>query len=392
MYKLQKYRGKKVTRKKDSRLSLSRKSCRRRCRVKTKRCHIRSYTRRFRKYTIKRGNKRVRKNTQRRGMKGGKWWWRKPVDVPVLDNTEILQKFVEVSKANEEMAEKMDVDIVKALKNYIEKQYPLSFGDKKTGLNFFGETNAYVTKLDSGNKRMFNAAKNRHEYIYIFVQKNGKHKGVDIYYIVRCAKRNGCPPRFTTFSELKDSVVEVDSVYGNILQGISRPLKGMEREVLRLTIESVHRGITIFKKVDDDSVKYRIKINFVNSANSVNSVNSTHSFYNEHSSSRDDASYSARVDTAVRAAAPSAAVTAVEAVAPSAAVTAVEAVAPSEAAVADIQVGDIVKIKDALGKTTYKVLKVNIERKNAIVCSTQDYSVEYTFPFDVLERVLRRLN
>jgi hypothetical protein len=121
-------------------------------------------------------------------------------------------------------------------------------------------------------------------------------------------------------------------------------------------------------------------------------VNSTHSFYNEHSSSRDDASYSARVDTAVRAAAPSAAVTAVEAVAPSAAVTAVEAVAPSEAAVADIQVGDIVKIKDALGKTTYKVLKVNIERKNAIVCSTQDYSVEYTFPFDVLERVLRRLN
>jgi hypothetical protein len=317
-------------------------------------------------------------------MKGGKWWWRKPVDVPVLDNTEILQKFVEVSKANEEMAEKMDVDIVKALKNYIEKQYPFSFGDKKTGLNFFGETNAYVTKLDSGNKRMFNAAENRHEYIYIFVQK-GKHKGVDIYYIVRCAKRNGCPPRFTTFSELKDSVVEVDSVYGNILQGISRPLKGMEREVLRLTIESVHRGITIFKKVDDDSVKYRIKINFVNSANSVNSVNSTHSFYNEHSSSRDNA-------TAAKAAAPSAAVTAVEAAvtAPSAAVTAVEA-APSEAAVADIQVGDIVKIKDALSKTTYNVLEVNIKRNTARMQSILDNS-ELTLSCKVLERVLRRMN
>jgi hypothetical protein len=64
MYKIQKYRRQRLSRKKYTGLSLSRKSCRRRRHTKTKRCHIRSYTRRFRKYTIKRGNKRVRKNIQ----------------------------------------------------------------------------------------------------------------------------------------------------------------------------------------------------------------------------------------------------------------------------------------------------------------------------------------
>jgi len=64
MYKLQKYRIQRLSRKKYTGLSISRKSCRRRRHTKTKRCHIRSSTRRFRKYTIKRGNKRVRKNIQ----------------------------------------------------------------------------------------------------------------------------------------------------------------------------------------------------------------------------------------------------------------------------------------------------------------------------------------
>lgn len=64
MYKIQKYRRQRLSRKKYTGLSLSRKSYRRRRHTKTNRCHNRSSTRRFRKYTIKRGNKRVRKNIQ----------------------------------------------------------------------------------------------------------------------------------------------------------------------------------------------------------------------------------------------------------------------------------------------------------------------------------------
>jgi hypothetical protein len=71
-------------------LSLSRKSCRRRRHTKTKRCHIRSYTRRFRKYTIKRGNKRVRKNIQYNVAEapagGGGGEFKKGVKVQIIGN------------------------------------------------------------------------------------------------------------------------------------------------------------------------------------------------------------------------------------------------------------------------------------------------------------------
>ena len=174
------------------------------------------------------------------------------------------------------------------------KQYPLSFGRTNADLTFFGETNAQVTKLDSHNKRKFTAAENRNEYIYIFEQSNGNNT---IYYIVRCAQKNGCYPRFTTFSQLTDSVVEVDSVYGNILEGISRPLKGMEREVLRLIVdEKKDEHQTIFKKFDDYSVKYRI-ITGTGPKTTANSVQSIQ--YSYGNSSRTDSSLtdSSRTDS-----------------------------------------------------------------------------------------------
>ena len=268
MYKLQKYHRQRLSRKKYTGLSLSRKSYRRRRHTKTNRCHNRSSTRRFRKYTIKKGNNRVRKNVQR----GGLWLSSKGIQIvnPVyesdLSNTKRLENFVQRSQQKLDMNQ----EILDALKNYIMKQYPLSFGGTNSNLTFFIETNAQVTKLDSHNKRKFTAAENRNEYIYIFEQINGNDT---IYYIVRCAQKNGCYPRFTTFSQLTDSVVEVDSVYGNILEGISRPLKGMEREVLRLIVdEKKDEHQTIFKKVDDNSVKYRIITRPQNTANSVQSI------------------------------------------------------------------------------------------------------------------------
>ena len=267
MYKLQKYRRQRLSRKKYTGLSLSRKSYRRRCHAKTNRCHNRSSTRRFRKYTIKKGNNRVRKNVQR----GGLWPSKgiqvvKPVYEPEISGTERLAQYVQRSQQENVRNQ----EIVDALENYIKKQYPLSFGEPNSNLTFFGETNAQVTKLDSHNKRKFTAAENRNEYIYIFEQINGNNT---IYYIVRCAQKNGCYPRFTTFSQLTDSVVEVDSVYGNILEGISRPLKGMEREVLRLIVDEIEgKHQTIFKKFDDTSVKYRIITRPKNTANSVQSI------------------------------------------------------------------------------------------------------------------------
>lgn len=254
MYKLQKYHRQRLSRKKYTGLSLSRKSYRRRRHTKTNRCHNRSSTRRFRKYTIKKGNNRVRKNVQR----GGLWSFKprihvvNPVYVPEISGTERLAQYVQRNQQKLDMNQ----EIVDALKNYIKKQYPLSFGGTNYDLTFSSETNAQVTKLDSHNKRKFTAAENRNEYIYIFQQSNGNKT---IYYIVRCAQKNGCYPRFTTFSQLTDSVVEVDSVYGNILEGISRPLKGMEREVLRLIVDKIEgEHQTIYKKFDDNSVKYRI--------------------------------------------------------------------------------------------------------------------------------------
>ena len=285
MYKLQKYHRQRLSRKKYTGLSLSRKSYRRRRHTKTNRCHNRSSTRRFRKYTIKKGNNRVRKNVQR----GGLWSLSKrikvvnPVYVPEISGTERLAQYVQRSQQKLDMNQ----EIVDALKNYIMKQYPLSFGRTNSDLTFSSETNAQVTKLDSHNKRKFTAAENRNEYIYIFQQSNGNDR---IFYIVRCAQKNGCYPRFTTFSQLTDSVVEVDSVYGNILEGISRPLKGMEREVLRLIVdkEIVGKHETIYKKFDDNSVKYRIITRPQNTANSVQSIK--YSFPYEKSSRTDSSS------------------------------------------------------------------------------------------------------
>lgn len=287
MYKLQKYHRQRLSRKKYTGLSLSRKSYRRRCHAKTNRCHNRSSTRRFRKYTIKKGNNRVRKNVQR----GGLWSLSKGIQIvntvyePELSGTDRLKQYVQRSQQENDRNQ----EIVNALKNYIKKQYPLSFGRTNAVLTFSGETNAQVTKLDSHNKRKFTAAENRNEYIYIFEQSNGNNT---IYYIVRCAQKNGCYPRFTTFSQLTDSVVEVDSVYGNILEGISRPLKGMEREVLRLIVDKIEgEHQTIFKKSDDNSVKYRIITRPQNTANSVQS--SKHSFLYDNSSR----TYSSRTDS-----------------------------------------------------------------------------------------------
>ena len=83
--------------------------------------------------------------------------------------------------------------------------------------------------------------------------------------------------------------MEVDSVYGNILEGISRPLKGMEREVLRLIVDEIKdEHQTIFKKVDDNSVKYRIITRPKNTANSVQSIQ--YSFLYDTDSSRTDSS------------------------------------------------------------------------------------------------------
>ena len=84
--------------------------------------------------------------------------------------------------------------------------------------------------------------------------------------------------------------MEVDSVYGNILEGISRPLKGMEREVLRLIVDKIEgEHQTIFKKFDDNSsVKYRIITRPKNTANSVQSIQ--YSFLYDTDSSRTDSS------------------------------------------------------------------------------------------------------
>jgi hypothetical protein len=201
MYKLQKYRGKKVTRKKDSGLSLSRKSCRRRRRVKTKRCHIRRSTRRFIKYTIKRGNKRVRKNTQRGG--------------------------------DDDDDDDKDLIVVEALKNYILYKFKNSV---MVMPKLFATVNGLVTKVKPGTIISSGLSQlDRKERLYIFTSGT-------IFYIARCAKEKGCPVRCTTCT--------TNDIYFN---GQKRPLKDMNREVLRLDLIDVDAQS---KEKDFNPIKY----------------------------------------------------------------------------------------------------------------------------------------
>ena len=357
MYKLQKYRGKKVTRKKDSRLSLSRKSCRRRCRVKTKRCHIRSYTRRFRKYTIKRGNKRVRKNTQR----GGKRWWENNDEeqsasalaaetAALLDLAEAEKELKKDAAAEAAEAEKLK-NITDALEIYIRKQYPeLGNNTELTFLTFAKGQVTKVRKADSLKSARFSGV-NRIEDLYIFVSKPN-----NIFYIVRCAEKKGCPARFTTFSKLTDSGVEVGSLYHNIAEGISRPLEGMESKVLRLELHSnengVSKGYMYFKGVGKETYYLIIfsgdDLNRITD-NEIPDVQTGYEWWD---------------------------------------IATAEAKAVAEAkAAAEIQVGDLVTIKDAKTFNMYKVMKVsNDERGNTICYILKEDGILYPMPINDLER------
>lgn len=258
MYKLQKYRKQKVSRKRGTSRSLYRKTRGRHRRVKTKQCRIRRCTRISRKYTIKKGNNRVRKNAQRGGVE--------PIisrDNVNLSDQSLAREIVAEAKGKEEAN-----ILISQLKRYIQNQYPDDFEDLSllTLLVFIEGNVTKVKKPNSINDKIFITApmaeSDRPEKLYIFTLRNTSG---NTFYIVRCAKPEGCPVICKTVDE-----VDIASVCSKINTGKSRPLKGMESEVLRLQLfddKSPYRvidnkgvkGVLILFKTVDDAKYYVIE-------------------------------------------------------------------------------------------------------------------------------------
>ena len=225
MYKLQKYRKQKVSRKRGTSRSLYRKTRGRHRRVKTKQCRIRRCTRISRKYTIKKGNNRVRKNAQRGGGEPESTISRKNDDP---SDQSLAREIVAEAKENEKAK-----ILISQLKRYIHNQYPDDFKRVDSNLNFIIHATGKVTKINPDTlKSPFLSEMDRPEELYIFTM--GNYLGTTIFYIVRCAKPEGCSVRCSTATD-----GGIGSICSKINKGISRPLKGMESEVLRLHIDTV---------------------------------------------------------------------------------------------------------------------------------------------------------
>ena len=258
MYKLQKYRKQKVSRKRGTSRSLYRKTRGRHRRVKTKQCRIRRCTRISRKYTIKKGNNRVRKNAQRGGVEPESTISRKNVDP---SDQSLAREIVAEAKGNEEAK-----IIISQLKRYINNQYPDDFKRVDSNLNFIIHAPGNVTKVkkpNSINDKIFITApmaeSDRPEKLYIFTLRN---TSCNTFYIVRCAKPEGCLVICKTVDE-----VDIASVCSKINTGESRPLKSMESTVLKLQLfddNSPYRvienqGVLILFKTVDDAKYYVIE-------------------------------------------------------------------------------------------------------------------------------------
>jgi hypothetical protein len=131
---------------------------------------------------------------------------------------------------------KEEANILKSqLQRYIQKQYPDDFDVMGSTFNFILYTTGQVTKInpDTLKSRLLSKI-DRSEELYIFTMGRLLHP--TIFYIVRCAKPEGCPVICSTADD-----GGIGSVCSKINGGISRPLKGMESEVLRLCVDTIRK-------------------------------------------------------------------------------------------------------------------------------------------------------